>query len=149
MHVLSKGQSTLLCFIYLPLPVGFIITETGSPVWVFDLTLFYGKTSFQKDLDYFLSFLKNFFCWVAPYDDAINVLQVLQSFTLFQCSLDQPLADGGAYFHPWGSRFQGYWTPLQVKANCGLHSAAKGIEKKAFAVSIVTYHLAAFDSSSY
>ncbi|GAB0207922.1 mitochondrial enolase superfamily member 1 [Grus japonensis] len=35
----------------------------------------------------------------------------------------------GLCFYPWGSQFQVYWTPLQVKANCGLHSAAKGNEK--------------------
>jgi len=39
--------------------------------------------------------------------------------------------------------------PLQVKANCGLHSAAKGMEKNALTMSVVACHLAAFDSSSY
>jgi len=55
----------------------------------------------------------------------------------------------GLCFHPWGNRFQLYWIPLQVKANCGLYSTAKGIEKKALAMSVVAYYLAAFDSSSY
>ncbi|KAK4823430.1 hypothetical protein QYF61_002116 [Mycteria americana] len=49
-----------------------------------DLTLFYGKTSFQEDLDYFLPFLKNFFCCIAPHDDVINVLQIFWSFKLCQ-----------------------------------------------------------------
>lgn len=35
----------------------------------------------------------------------------------------------GLHFHPRGSWFQVYWMPLQAKANWGLHSAAKGIEK--------------------
>jgi len=39
--------------------------------------------------------------------------------------------------------------PLQMKANCDLHSSAKGIKKNAVAMSIVAYHLAALDSSSY
>lgn len=29
------------------------------------------------------------------------------------------------YFYPWGSQFHVYWMLLQVKANCGLHSAAR------------------------
>jgi len=33
--------------------------------------------------------------------------------------------------------------PLQVKANCGLHSAAKGTEKNALAISVVAQALAA------
>ena len=53
----------------------------------------------------------------------------------------------GLCFHPWGSRFQVYWTPLQVKASAGLHSAAKGLETNASAMSVVAYHLAALDSS--
>ncbi|CAN0148625.1 unnamed protein product, partial [Bubo scandiacus] len=52
-------------------------------------------------------------------------------------------------FHPWGNRFQVYWIPLQVNTNCGLHSGAIGMEKNALAMSVVAYHLAAFDSSSY
>jgi len=38
---------------------------------------------------------------------------------------------------------------LKVKANSGLHSVAKGMEKNALAMSVVAYHLAAFDSNSY
>jgi len=53
----------------------------------------------------------------------------------------------GLCFHSWGSWLQVYWTPLQVKANCGLHSAAKGMEKNALVMSIVAYHLPAFHSS--
>ncbi|GAB0208168.1 macrophage immunometabolism regulator [Grus japonensis] len=36
---------------------------------------------------------RNFFCCIAPYDDVINVLQVFWSFALFQCSLDQSMAN--------------------------------------------------------
>lgn len=35
-----------------------------------------------------------------------------------------------------------------MKANCGLCAAAKEMEKNALAMSVVAYHLAAFDSSS-
>jgi len=55
----------------------------------------------------------------------------------------------GLCFHPWGNQFQVYWIPLQLKANCGLHSAAKGKEKNTLAVSVVAYLLAACDTSSY
>lgn len=55
----------------------------------------------------------------------------------------------GLYFHPGGRRFQVYWAPLQVKANRGLHSAARRMEKKTLAMSIVEYYLAAFYSNSY
>lgn len=34
-----------------------------------------------------------------------------------------------------------YWTPLQVKANCFVHSASKGIEKNALVTSAVAFHL--------
>ena len=57
------------------------------------------------------------------------------------------MANGGTVFPPWGSGFEVGWMPFQVKANCGLHSAAKGMEKNALAMSTVAYHLAAFDSS--
>ncbi|GAB0183397.1 DNA mismatch repair protein Msh3 [Grus japonensis] len=72
-----------------------------------DLALVYGQSGFQKDLDYFLPFLRDYFCCVAPYDDVINVLQVLWSLTLFQCSLDQPMANGGAVFSPLGQSVPG------------------------------------------
>lgn len=39
--------------------------------------------------------------------------------------------------------------PLQAKANWGLHSAVKETEKNTLVISVVAYHLAAFDSSSY
>lgn len=39
-----------------------------------DLALFYGRRSIQEDLDYFLPFLKNFLCCIAPHDDIIQVL---------------------------------------------------------------------------
>jgi len=38
---------------------------------------------------------------------------------------------------------------LEVKANCGLHSATKGIEKTTLATSVMAYHLATFDSRLY
>jgi len=53
----------------------------------------------------------------------------------------------GLCFHPWDSQLQVYWTPLQGKAKCGLHSSAKGMEKNALAISVVAYHLAALESS--
>ena len=53
-----------------------------------DFTSLNGETGFQKDLNYFLPFLKNFLCGVTPYNDVIDVLQMFWSFTLFQCSLD-------------------------------------------------------------
>lgn len=61
----------------------------------FNLTLFYGRTGLQEDLGYLLPFLKNFLSRVLPYDGVTKVLQVFQSLTLFQCILDQPMADGG------------------------------------------------------
>jgi len=54
----------------------------------FDFTSLNGETGFQKDLNYFLPFLKNFLCCVTPYNDVIGVLQMFWSFTFFQCSLD-------------------------------------------------------------
>ena len=57
------------------------------------------------------------------------------------------MANGGTVFPPLGQSIPGVLDAPQVKANCGLHSAAKGMEKNALAMSIVAYHLAAFDSS--
>ena len=102
-----------------------------------DFTLLNGETGFQKDLNYFLPFLENYFCSVVPHDVVVNVLQVFQSFTLFQCSLDQSMASGRAVFPRVGQS-----TPSV------LHCAAKET-KNTLAISVVTYHLAAFDSSSY
>jgi len=65
-----------------------------------NLTSLNGKTSFQKDLNYSLPFVKNFLCCVTPYNDVIDVLQMFWSFTLFQCSLDQPMANGGTVSTP-------------------------------------------------
>ncbi|KAJ7417366.1 hypothetical protein WISP_64863 [Willisornis vidua] len=45
-----------------------------------NFTLFEGKTGSQENLDDFLSFLKNLFCCVPPYDD-VNVLQMFESLT--------------------------------------------------------------------
>jgi len=53
-----------------------------------DFTSLNGETCFQKHLNYFLPFLKNFLHGVTPYTDVIYVLQMFWSFTLFQCSLD-------------------------------------------------------------
>lgn len=44
-------------------------------------------------------------------------------------------------FCPWGGGFQAYQSPLQVKANCGLHSAAKGMEKIAFSNNQLRYNI--------
>lgn len=60
------------------------------------------KNSFQENPDDLLSFLKSFPCFVPPYNDAINVLQIFQSLTLFQGSLDQSMANGGTVFPPLG-----------------------------------------------
>jgi len=51
------------------------------------------ETSLQKVLDYSLSFLGNFPCCTAPHNNVIHVLYVLGSTTLFQHSLDQPVAN--------------------------------------------------------
>ena len=48
----------------------------------------------------------------------------------------------GLYFHSGSSQFHVYWTSLQMKANCGLHSADKGIYKNSLTISLVVYHLA-------
>ena len=61
-----------------------------------ELTPFYGKNGFCQDLDYFPPFLKNFFRSIAQHNNVINVLQVFWSLPLFQCILDQSLADGRA-----------------------------------------------------
>lgn len=74
-----------------------LFIKTGCPVQIPSpyFTLWQNQISFQKGLDYFLPFSKNFCCCIAPYKDMFNVLQVFQSFSLFQCSLDQCMADGG------------------------------------------------------
>jgi len=46
----------------------------------------------------------------------------------------------GLCFHFWSSRFLVDWTLLQVKADCGLHSAARDSEKNALSMLIVAYH---------
>ena len=51
-----------------------------------------GENSLQKNLDSFPMFIKNFLCSVAPCNDAINVVQVFRSFSLFQCTLNQPVS---------------------------------------------------------
>jgi len=53
-----------------------------------DFTSLNGETGFQKDLNYFLPFLKNFLRGVTPYNDVVDVLQMFWSSTLLQCSLD-------------------------------------------------------------
>ncbi|TRZ06605.1 hypothetical protein HGM15179_020502, partial [Zosterops borbonicus] len=74
------------------------------------LLLFYGKTSFQKNLDYSFPFL----CSVAPHDDVINVFQVFQSFTLFQYSLDQFMADD---IETNDDEIECLWVRVKGKAN--------------------------------
>lgn len=76
-----------------------------------------------KNFDYFVPFLKNIFCHVTPDGDVIDGLQVFCSSTALRCSVDQSMANGGALFLPRGSRFRVNWTPLQMKANWGLHRA--------------------------
>lgn len=91
-------------------------------------------------MNYFLPFLRNFIYCVASHDDVVNLLQVFRSIPLFQFN-DMV----GLIFCPWSSLFQVYF---QVKASSILHSATKGIEKKALVVSFTMYNLAAFDSIS-
>lgn len=55
-----------------------------------ELSLLYGKTGFQTDLDNLLPFLKNFLCCVVPCD---NVSQVLEDPPLFQCSLHHSMGN--------------------------------------------------------
>jgi len=44
-----------------------------------DFSSLNGKTGFQKDLNYFLLFLKNLLYCVTPYYDVIDVLQIIES----------------------------------------------------------------------
>jgi len=53
-----------------------------------DFTSLNGETGFQKDLNYFVPFLKNLLRCVTPYNDVVDVLQMFWSFTFFQCRLD-------------------------------------------------------------
>lgn len=88
----------------------------------FELTSLYGKIrkaqiiffSFRKGLDFFFLFSKNFCYCIAPYNDTISVLQVLQSFTLFQCNLDQSMVDGGVVFPPLGQQIPDVLNITQV-----------------------------------
>jgi len=108
--------------------------------------LFYGKISFQKDLNYFLPFLKNFFCCVAPRDNVINVLQMCWSFILYQCGPDECIAHGGAAFPPHRQSIPGALdvSPSERKQWLALYQ--KRIKKNSLPISMVAYHLAAFDS---
>lgn len=63
-----------------------------------DFTWFDGKTGLQKDLSDFLHFPKIFFFYLAPCNDAINVLQLFWSSTPFQGTPYQSMANGGAVF---------------------------------------------------
>ncbi|KAF4804503.1 hypothetical protein TURU_007286 [Turdus rufiventris] len=49
------------------------------PARSLDLTLLYGKTILQDDVDYLLLLLKNFLCCVAPHNDFTDVLPDLQA----------------------------------------------------------------------
>lgn len=119
---------------------------TSSPTWVIRMPgeapknmdhlcrslhsiLFYGKTGFQKDLDYFLPFLKNFFGCIGLHTGIIDVLQVFCSFTLFQCSLGQSMAIR-LCSHPWGSWFQVYNDPSKWKQNVPHIWPPKGLRKR-------------------
>ncbi|RMC04849.1 hypothetical protein DUI87_18023 [Hirundo rustica rustica] len=57
--------------------------------------------------------------------DVINVLQVLWSLTLFQCILDQSMANGGVVFAPLGQSVPSVLHTPQVKAYCGLPCPAR------------------------
>lgn len=82
--------------------------------------------------------------WWDGEGDVINVPEVFWSSALLQCSLDQSMANGGAVLPRLGQSIPGV---LHTLPNCGLHSAAKGIDKNAMSVVVVC--LAAIDSSSY
>lgn len=84
-----------------------------------------------------LPFLKNFLCCVPPYNDVSNILQEFWSLTLFQCILDQSMANSGAVFPPLGQSVPSILHTPQVKADCDLHSPAKGMEENVLAVSVV------------
>lgn len=81
------------------------------------------------------------YCHFTPY----NWISCLGPLTLLPLVSRQMVV---LCFHPWSSRFHVHQTPLQVKSNCGLHSAARGIEKNALVMSNVAYHFAALDSRS-
>ncbi|KAK4806608.1 hypothetical protein QYF61_013863, partial [Mycteria americana] len=68
---------------------------------------------------------------IAPHD-VINVLQMFWSFSAVWIGPWQMVV----LFPPLGQSIPSALNRVQVKANCGLHSAAKRIEKNALAVSI-------------
>jgi len=90
-----------------------------------ELTLLSGNTGFQKDLDYFLSFLKDLLFCAAPHDDVTNVLQVFRTFPFSNVVWISLLQMVGLCFHLWGSQFQVYGMSLQMKVNCGLYYTIK------------------------
>jgi len=55
------------------------------------------------------------------------------------------MANGGTVFPPLGRSVPGVLDTPPVEVKCGLHSAAKGVEKNALAMSVVAYNLAVFD----
>ena len=84
------------------------------------------KQSFRKILIIFFPFSKTSSA-VFPHTMMSNVLQVFRSFTLFQCSLDQSTANGGAVLPPLGQLIS---SVLDAPPSESPHSAAKGIAKK-------------------
>lgn len=61
-----------------------------------DFAFLDGEASFQENLDDFFSFFEHFCCCLLSHNDVINILQMFWSFTFFQGTLDQSMADGGA-----------------------------------------------------
>ena len=50
------------------------------------------------------------------------------------------MANGRTVFPPLGQLIPGVLDTPEVKANCGLHSALKGMDKNALVISIVAYY---------
>jgi len=92
------------------------------------LILSYGKTGFQKDLDYFFPFLKNFLSCFAPHYDVIMYCRCSGASHQFQDSLYHPMVNGRTVIPALRQPVPGE-NLLRVRAGCGLYSAAKEIKK--------------------
>lgn len=100
------------------------------------LLSFMAKWAFRKTWTVVFPFSKICFDVLPHTIMTFMLLHVFWSFTVFQCSLDWSMADDRAVFPPLEHtprQLQVHWTPIQMKANCVLHSAAKRIEKNVLA----------------
>lgn len=118
----------------------FYFQKVGLLCGFFGLALFHANPAFTENNNPNNSFQNTSF---------IALLQVLRSFTLFQCSLHQSMGNSKAVLPAKGIASSRYWTPLHMEENCGLQSAATGIDKKVLTTSVMAYHLPAFDSRSH